>query len=213
VKTSADKPEQRPKRSLLRRVVRVAQWIVNLAVLLAIVLVFTPAGDWLGDALIDVDPLVKADYIVVLGGNNERAVEAANLYRLRWAPKVIITSTPKDTAKLAKIVEAYGVPPGDVLIDSEPTRTADHARTVARVPGADKNADRFIIITSPYHTSRAKACFLREGYRHVCMRSPGWKVGGLKGPRRPGWTQRALTLSTKLYEVLAWAMYRIRGWI
>jgi len=217
VKTSLENVEgsaDRPKRSVVRRIASVLQWIVNVAVLLAVVLVFTPAGDWLGDALIDVDELTdKADYIVVLGGHNERGVEAANLYRQGWAPKIIVTSTLRDATTLAEIVKAYGVPGQDILIDSAPTRTADHARTVAQVPGADKDTDRFIVLTSPYHTSRAKACFHRAGYRHVCMQSPSWKVGGSRGPAELGWIHRALTLSTKLYEVLAWAMYRVRGWL
>jgi len=206
--------EDRPRRSRVRRIAVFVQWIVNLVALLCIALVFTPAGDWLGDALIDVDPLTeKADYIVVLGGDHERGVEAANLYREGWAPKVLVTSSREDAAALAEVVKACGVPVGDVLIDGEATRTADHGETVARLPGIDKLANRFIIITSPYHTSRAKACFQRDGYRHICMQGPRWRAGGRYMPDEFGWTQRAATLGSKLYEVLAWAMYRVRGWL
>ena len=152
--------------------------MVNLAVAGGLILVFTPAGDWLGNALISVDPLAKADYIVVLGGNRERGVEAANLYREGWAPKVIVTSTRDSVGGLAGIVKAYGVPADDILIDGEATRTANHPEAVARLPGVDKKTDRFIVLTSPYHTSRSRACFQRDGYEHVCMQSLGWSAGG-----------------------------------
>jgi uncharacterized SAM-binding protein YcdF (DUF218 family) len=197
----------------LRRLVSIVQWTVNLIVLLCLVLVFTPAGDWLGDALIDVDPLEKADYIVVLGGNRERGIEAANLYREGWAPKVIVSSLKNSVGGLADIVNAYGVPADDILIDGEGTRTATHPETVALLPGVDKKTDRFIVLTSPYHTSRSRACFKRGGYEHICMQSPGWRMGGRYTGREAGWTQRAATLTAKLYEVLGWAMYRVRGWV
>ena len=187
--------------------------MVNLIVVLCLVLVFTPAGDWLGDALISVDPLTKADYIVVLDGNRERGVEAANLYRQGWAPKVIVSSTRDGAPELAEIVKAYGVPVDDILIDGETTRTATHPETVARLPGVDKKTDRFIVLTSQYHTSRSRACFQRAGYVHVCMQSPGWRIGGRYRDSETGWGQRAATLVTKLYEVLAWAMYRVRRWL
>ena len=187
--------------------------MVNLVVLLCLVLVFTPVGDWLGDALIDVDPLEKADYIVVLGGDYERGVEAANLYREGWAPKVIVSSSGPSADGLADLVKAYGVPVDDILIDGETTRTATHPETVAQLPGVDKKTDRFIVLTSSYHTSRSKACFQHGGYEHICMQSPAWRMGGRYRESRTGWNHRAVTLTTKLYEVLGWAMYRIRGWL
>jgi len=195
--------------------VSVVQWTVNLAAVLCLVLVFTPAGDWLGDALISVDPLEKPDYdyIVVLGGSYERGVAAAKLYREGWAPKVIVSSLRGSVGGLADVVKAYGVPADDILIDGEGTRTATHPETVAQLPGVDKKADRFIILTSPYHTSRSRACFERGGYEHICMRSPDWRVGGRYTGTGGHWSQRAASLSTKLYEVLGWAMYSVLGWV
>ncbi|MDP6637002.1 MAG: YdcF family protein [Phycisphaerae bacterium] len=211
MKTSVDKSDDRPRRSFLRRVASIVQWMVNLTVILCLVLVFTPVGDWLGEALISVDPLTKADYIVVLGGKHERAVEAARLYRERWAPKVIVTSRKNSAKALAKVVEAYGVPAKDILIDAETIRTATHPDTVARLREVDIKTDRFIILTSPYHTSRSKACFKRYGYEHICMRSPDWRAGGRYGTG--GWSQRAISLFEKVYEVFGWAMYSVFGWV
>jgi uncharacterized SAM-binding protein YcdF (DUF218 family) len=195
----------------LRRLGFLVQWMVNLTVAGVLVLVCTPAGDWLGDALISVDPLEKADYIVVLGGSNERAVEAANLYRQGWAPKVIVSSLNHSVGGLADVVEAYGVPSENILIDGATKRTATHPETVAQLSGVDKKTDRFIILTSPYHTSRSRACFQRGGYEHIIMRSPDWRVGGRF--RSGGWSQRASSLAEAVYEVLGWAMYSVCGWV
>jgi len=211
VKTSAEESDQRPKRSAPRRLAFVVQWMVNLVVAVCLILVFTPAGDWLGEALISVDPLEKADYIIVLGGHNERGVEAANLYRKGWAPKVIVSSTSGSADSLADIVEAYGVPREDILIDGATIRTSTHPETVARLSGVDVKTDRFIVLTSPYHTSRSRACFEHYGYRNICMRSPNWRQGAES--KRHGWVSRAGSLVEKVYEVLGWAMYRVRGWV
>jgi len=211
VKISDDKSDDRPGRSVPRRLAGFLQWTVNLSVVAALVLVFTPAGDWLGDALISVDPLARADYIVVLGGNNERGVEAARLYRRRWAPKVIVTSTRHSAERLADVVKTYGVPAADVLVDDKTIRTATHPETVAQLPGVNPESDRFIVLTSPYHTSRSRACFKHYGYKHICMRSPGWRAGGEYGGR--GWTRRSSSLAEKVYELFGWAMYRIIGWV
>jgi hypothetical protein len=210
---TAGKCSGHPRRSFLRRLWLLVQWMVNLVFAGCLILVFTPAGDWLGDALIDVDPLTKADYIVVLGGNDDRAIEAANLYRQGWAPKVIVSSLKHDALRLADLIKNYGVSADDILVDGVGTRTATHPETVALLPGVDKKTDRFIVLTSPYHTSRSRACFERGRYEHICMQSPAWRMGGRYRRSRPGWTQRAATLGSKLYEVLAWTMYRVRGWL
>ncbi|MCP4374966.1 MAG: YdcF family protein [bacterium] len=210
---SAGKEFGHPRRSFLRRIWLLAQWMVNLVFAGCLILVFTPAGDWLGDALIDVDSLTKADYIVVLGGDDERAIEAANLYRQGWAPKVIVSSLEHDASRLADLIKNYGVPVDDILVDGAGGRTATHPKTVAQLSGVDKKTDRFIILTSPYHTSRSRACFERGGYEHICMQSPAWRRGGRYRHRGTGWGHRATTLSPKLYEVLAWTMYRVRGWL
>jgi uncharacterized SAM-binding protein YcdF (DUF218 family) len=213
VKISDDKSQSRPVRSFLRRLVFVVQWSVNLVAVICLLLVFTPAGDWLGDSLVDVDPLAKADYIVVLGGHPERFVEAAQLYREGWAPKVIITSTKRSADRLTSITEAYGVRREDILLDDATTRTSTHPETVARLPGVDPKSQRFIILTSPYHTSRSRACFKHYGYKHICMQSTGWRSGGRYWGHGMGWSRRAANLPEQIYEVLGWGMYYVRGWV
>ena len=213
--TDTQDAEQSPRKSKpwcgFRRALRVVQWMVNLTVVGGILLVFTPAGDWAIDALIHVDPLERSDYIVVLGGGKERAVEAARLYRDGWAKKVIVTSSGDGAEQLGRTVEMYGVPHGDILIDRDATCTADHPRTVASLNGVEAGEDSFIIVTSMCHTFRARRCFKKHGYRKVCMRAPDWILQGQRYPPTHDWTGRAMHLPAALYEYAAWAYNALRG--
>ncbi len=201
----------RPKRPL-RRFLRLCQWIVNLCFFPVAVLAFTPLGYQLGRALIVVDPIAKSDYIVVLGGDNSRAVEAAQLYREGWAPKVIVTSN-RDAKLLGAVAKAYGVPEADLVIDDTSRRTADHPGAVGKLEGIDRRRSRLIVVTTAFHTSRAKACFVRAGYRNIRMRIPRWEAGGeYEAPRR-GFTSPIRDLPAIVYELLAWVRYKLSGWV
>ena len=197
----------------LRRWLRVARWALYVFLLAACVLIFTTAGDGVGDWLVHVDPLDSAEYIVVLGGGADRAVEAAHLYREGWAPKVIVSSGGGGADHLARVARAYGVPAGAILLDRGASRTADHPESVAALAGVDRKSHRFIVITSPMHTSRARACFLRAGYARLCMRCPGWRRGGPLADPHNSWARRAHDLVGIPYECLAWTYYKLRGWL
>ncbi|MCG3178964.1 MAG: hypothetical protein BIFFINMI_01294 [Phycisphaerae bacterium] len=205
-----------PRRCPLRRLTRAFQWAVNLLVLAVVLLVFTPLGDWYGSWLLRRDEPARADYIVVLGGDQTRAVEAARLYRNArrdgWTPKVIVSSKGEWADRLANVAAAYGVPRADIRIDHDATRTHDHPITIAALEGVDKTRDRFIIVTSPYHTRRAMDCFAHEGYAHCLSHSPDWEAGGpLADPsdKKTRWA----SLLPKTREIVALLYYRLRGWI
>ena len=206
-------PSRPRKRRLLRRLLRAGQWTLNTAFVLWLILVFTPAGNFLGNRLTHIDPLAKADYIVLLGGETARAVEAANLHRRGWAPKVIITSWSDDTDRLAEIARHYGLPAEAILYDRRAWRTASHPRTVAELPGVDTENHRFIILTSPYHTARARACFVKAGYKHVIARGLPWRRGGQFAPPARRWPERMRCLPGQLREVIGWAIYAALGWV
>jgi uncharacterized SAM-binding protein YcdF (DUF218 family) len=200
-------------RRIFARLRRLLQWTVNLAVALAVAVVFTPAGDWLGGRLIRADALAEADYIVVLGGHRERAVEAARLFREGWAPRVIISSHGSGADDLAEVARCYGVEPQAIILDRLPRRTRHHADSLAQVPGVDRQADRFIVVTSPFHTSRARAVLVKAGYRHLVMHSPDWQAGGRFDRLPHHWLTRACNLPEQLRELAAWGMYWLRGWV
>jgi uncharacterized SAM-binding protein YcdF (DUF218 family) len=199
-----------PTKAFLRRfrwLWAIASSAAALLVVLWLLLVFTPLGGWLGGFLVHVDPLEEADFIVVLGGDPERDVEAANLYRRGYAPKVIITSFDGGADADFDVAARYGLPAGAVLLDRLATHTVDHPRTIMRL-GVDPRVSRVLVVTSLCHTGRARACFLRAGYRQVRMAAPSWQGFVPQGK----YIDRARDLPVVTYELLARIYYRIRGW-
>ncbi len=193
---------------------RALRWLWRLVLAAAVtvaILVVTPAGDWLGAPLVRADPLEKADYIVVLGGAPERAVEAARLYRDGWAPKIILSSTDEGTDYLADIAKAYGAPPDALILDRQSRRTADHPDCVAAAAALDRAEARLIVVTSSYHTRRSLDVFVKAGYRHVLMRPPGWAGGG-DFPERTTRQTRWRELPAILHEWIGRGYYALRGW-
>jgi uncharacterized SAM-binding protein YcdF (DUF218 family) len=194
-------------------VLRCVQWAVNLAALAVLLIVFTPLGHRLAEALSRTDELAEADYIVVLGGDLQRVVEGAKLYREGWAGKLVISSLPADMDPYARLAEDFGVPAADIVRDSGPRRTADHPRTVAERTGADRASARLIVVTSRLHTARAGACFEHAGYAHVILHPPRWQVPAASDFRWGNWVPRAHALPACVYEAAAWACYRARRWL
>lgn len=183
-------------------------------VVVTVVLVFPPVHHWLTRQLVTVDRPAAADYIVVLGGLSERAVEAAQLYREGYAPKIIVTSSGEDTVRLAGLVRGLGVPEAAILLDDKACRTWSHPATIAALPGVSKELDRFLVVTSPYHTSRALACFRRQGYQHVIVWAPRWRTS-CNSPIIPYWDIAGSfrDLPEELHEMAAWAAYSLMGWL
>ena len=135
------------------------------------------------------DQLQRADLILVLAGARiERWLEAVDLYREGWAPRVVMSPGPiepieaglqargvrypreGDLARDAAI--ALGVPPDAVVV--LPSSVDNTAAEAAAVHALFPSARRVIVVTSPYHTRRARFAFRRE-FKHsgvdVIMRS------------------------------------------
>lgn len=194
-------------------VLRAAQWAVNLLVLTAAVVVFTPLGEVLAGRLRRVDPLVRSDWLVVLGGTDDRLAEAARLYHQGWATGIIVSSTGPHADELATMAVQFQVPPERILIDNSPRRTADHPAGVAALPGVDPQSQSFILVTSEMHTSRSLAVFQKAGYRNVTVRAPPWDLPKPWDNAWQRWTHRARRLYTMTYEALAWLKYWLHGWV
>lgn len=203
-----DAPQRRPRRRVRRWVWRIATTASLLCVLSFALLSWTPVGVWIARPLVVSDPLEKADAIVVLGGRMDRVVAAAALYHDGWAPLVVVSSVGEDAERMGRILRHAGVPAEAIRIDRNPFRTQDHPRTIAQFPEITKNS-RLLVVTSQFHTARSRACFDKAGYKHVRLRYPPWQVS-------PGSEKSYIGAGGGFYvtyELLAWSMYRLRGWL
>jgi uncharacterized SAM-binding protein YcdF (DUF218 family) len=177
----------------------------------AVVIVLSVAGlaflPFAGRYLLYEDPLEKSDAIVVLAGARvERWLEGVELYRAGWAPRLVISPGrmedaeiqirrmgirfPSDAELARDAIVQMKVPESAVeTLPGTLDNTAQEAAAVHEMAAA-RHWQRVIIVTSKYHTRRARFAFVRELARanvQVLMRASRYD------PSNPArwWTTRA----------------------
>jgi len=179
--------------------------------LVQIILIFTPLTEKLYLHLNVAGPPTQADAIVCLGGQPYRVIRTARLYFQRWAPRIIVTSTPGSAEDMVDILLMMGVPRERILVDNASRVTSDHPAQVARLPGVDPRNQRFLLVTDHNHSRRALACFRRAGFQHVSV------YAGPPPPSEPEpskvWRWRIQVLPTVAYEYAALLQYWLQGHI
>ncbi len=182
----------------------------------------------LGYWLVVVDPLEPARAIVVLSGRVPfRAMEAASIYRQRWAPEVWLTkevragedvaleklgvqTVPKDVVN-REVLERLGVPATAIrVLDDGVRNTLDETRLVARELRAN-GADRVIVVTSKTHSRRVRA-----PWTNIIGNSPRAVIRyATEEPYNPGrwWrnTRDALDVSREVFGLMnVWAGFPVQ---
>ncbi len=120
-------------------------------------------GDW----WVVEDDLEKAQAIVVLGGDSvlgDRVRQAARLYRRGWAPRVVLSGPPlrtyfSEVELMEREATQRGVPKDHlILARHHAASTLDEALALRPVL-AEHNFRKIIVVTSNFHTRRARAIF------------------------------------------------------
>jgi uncharacterized SAM-binding protein YcdF (DUF218 family) len=113
------------------------------------------------------DRIEPADIIIVIGDDDftaDRAKQAAALFRAGWAPQILASGRmlrpyASIADYMARDLESDGVPPSAILRFSH---RADDTRDEAeglRVLAEQKGWRRILLVTSNYHTRRARYIF------------------------------------------------------
>ncbi len=122
-----------------------------------------------GQFLIVADPLVKADAILVIGGDHkpERARRVSQLWRTEYAPLVIVSAgtlvqegndwMPEAQVMLRQLIEVR-VPKEVILIEQESQTTVENAQYSLSIL-RERNIQKILLVTSPHQSSRAKKIF------------------------------------------------------
>ncbi len=109
----------------------------------------------------------RSDAVLVLGGDNfngDRAAKAAELYRANWAPLVVASGRMlRPYAGMAELIgrdlENRGVPPDAILrFPHRANNTLEEAQALRQL-ALDHKWHRVIVVTSNYHTRRARYIF------------------------------------------------------
>ncbi len=185
--------------------------LLALSMLILIVLVFTPLTGTLQRLLDVTGPPQAADYIVCLGGEDERLIWAAELFKQGYAPKVIVSNIGGPALVMKSRMEGMGVPSDCLIVDAASRNTGDHPTCIAALEGIDPGAHRFLIVTHLEHSRRAAACFRKGGYAHLSVFAgrPSTKQEGPLTARN--WRARVRIVPTLAYEYTALLKYWLQG--
>jgi uncharacterized SAM-binding protein YcdF (DUF218 family) len=154
---------------------------------------------FVGESLVVEDALDRADAIVVLSDDNfyaDRATRAAELYREGKAPVVVASGRRlRPTAGIAELMEhdlvERGVPRDKVVRfvhDSDSTK--EEAEALTRLV-KEKKWRHIIVVTSNYHTRRARYIFHRVFPQDVEVRVASARDGDFDPER--WWEKRKST--------------------
>jgi len=95
--------------------------------------------------------------IVLGGGNHERPVRAAELFRQHVAPRILLTGAGDDEINRQLLLSA-GVPASAIEVESKSLTTRENAEFTLRRLRAE-NVHRAVLVTSWYHARRALKTF------------------------------------------------------
>jgi uncharacterized SAM-binding protein YcdF (DUF218 family) len=160
-----------------RRLAVVALAVAALAVLAAVA--YRPALRLVGRALVVEDALAPADAVVVMaGGIPTREVAAAELYRLGWAPRVVLSKqfTPDRVRELIAlgarrfdyqgearlVLEKHGVPPDAIVALPVAVKTTEAELQLVAEAAQARGWRRIILVTSPEHSRRVRLVWTRQ---------------------------------------------------
>ena len=152
----------------MKRLLARATAFAALLTLLLAALAFPQLGRW----LVVEDPLTKADAIYVLSGTRyERPLEAVDLYKAGWAPRILLSTGVSDWGEVELRERGFKIPSeADLEIDvmgrlgvpataidslGAQDSTKDEAESLFRV-ATERRWSRVIVVTSKQHTRRAR---------------------------------------------------------
>jgi uncharacterized SAM-binding protein YcdF (DUF218 family) len=122
-----------------------------------------------GESWVVEDPLEQSDAILLLGDDNffaDRATRASELYRQKLAPVVVASGRRlRPSAGISELMEhdliERGVPKDRIIrFPHDGANTREEAMAL-RALVTEKNWHRVIVVTSNYHTRRARYIFQR----------------------------------------------------
>jgi uncharacterized SAM-binding protein YcdF (DUF218 family) len=180
--------------------------LVNLIVLLSIVIFCTflylvrhPIFRFVAETWIVEDPLDKADALIVLSDDNfygDRATRAAELFREGKAPVIVASGRRlRPNAGIAELMEhdlvERGVPKDKILrFTHDADSTKEEAEALAKLVETRKWR-KTIVVTSNYHTRRARYIFDRVFPQDIEVRIASARDGDFD-PQR-WWEKRKST--------------------
>ena len=171
-----------------------------------------------GETWVVEDPLDRADAIIVLSDDNfyaDRAARAADLYRHGMAPIVVASGRRlRPYAGIAELMEhdliERGVPKDKIVrISHNAENTRDEAQALAQ-QALERKWRSVIVVTSNYHTRRARYIFLHVFPAQTQVRVSGAQDGDFD-PQHWWQSRKSLKEFTRELAGMAVAIWELWG--
>jgi uncharacterized SAM-binding protein YcdF (DUF218 family) len=161
-----------------------------------------------GESWVVEDPLQQSDALLLLSDDNffaDRATRASELYRQKLAPVVVASGRRlRPTAGVAELMEhdliERGVPKDRIIrFPQDADNTREEAQAL-RALVVEKNWHSVIVVTSNYHTRRARYIFERVFPDSVAVRVASARDGGFDPEH---WWENRKSLKLFMGELVA----------
>lgn len=149
-------------------------------VVLVLAFLYTPLVQFLASPLIVKDPLKKADAVVVLSGGweskgklgkstLERYKYGVRLFQKGYGKYLILSGgnlwgNPSEAGEMAEMAMSDGFPHEVIIAEENSGSTYENALFVKKIL-LEEEIDSVVLVTSPYHTLRAKTIFKDKGIK------------------------------------------------
>ena len=138
-----------------------------------------------GESWVVEDPLQQSDALLLLSDDNffaDRATRASELYRQKLAPVVVASGRRlRPTAGVSELMEhdliERGVPKDRIVRFSQDADNTREEALALRALVTEKNWRSVIVVTSNYHTRRARYIFQRVFPESITVRVAGARDG------------------------------------
>jgi uncharacterized SAM-binding protein YcdF (DUF218 family) len=138
---------------MLKFLFKIFKWTVILTLIFGVFAWFYPEKF----LTVDSGP-VRADVLIVVGGGqHERAVRAAQLFKQNAAPRIIVSGAGDDQINRHLLI-ANGVPASAIELEGNSTTTFENAEFTGQMLRAE-GVHTAILVTSWYHARRAEKTF------------------------------------------------------
>jgi uncharacterized SAM-binding protein YcdF (DUF218 family) len=146
----------------------------------------------------------------------DRLLEAMHLLRDSVSTRLVLSrvravvghDTVYSDADQRFLLLVAGLAPELHILDPVGSTRLEAVRAAAL--GRELGWTRLVVVTSPSHSSRACAAFEKVGFEVICRPSAD-RQAALE--TQPHAHDRIAAFGLWLYERLAWAEYRLRGWV
>ncbi|MCL4440798.1 MAG: YdcF family protein [Firmicutes bacterium] len=170
-------------------------------VVLVIAFLYTPLIQSLASPLVVKDPLRKADAVVILSGGWESKghLGKSTLERYRYGIKLFqkgygkylvfsggnLWGTPSEADEMAEMAMSDGFSNESIVIEGNSESTWENALFVKRAL-LERDLNSVVLVTSPYHSLRAKTLFKDKGIKVISAPVPNsefYNASGLENLR------------------------------